>query len=179
MDSSTQHDLIGDLALACVRFVKQTVGIELDFSQDTLPVLDHYLRQIGTEAKSEVIGLVAPAAGAYFGEVVRRHLEDGHWHCPGEDYEQWKLEFSKCYLEFNPIGMALSAIVGGEADLPTHLHTRATQTTRLEAAIAGLGEIREDDFYRLAIRFEVIETAHAALTPSQTSEPPKDPSTLN
>src|ERR1044071_4902274 len=71
---------IGELADACVRFVQAAVGVPLDFRPETLPLLDHYLATRREEllaaraANPEAMGLVARAAAAYFGEVVRRHF---------------------------------------------------------------------------------------------------------
>ena len=71
---------IQDLANACVRFVERSVGIALDYTPETLPILDHYLRGVRATSRDEITNLVAPAAGAYFGEVVRRQLGPAQWH---------------------------------------------------------------------------------------------------
>ena len=39
MDTNTA---ITDLTVACVTSVKNATGLELDLTQDTLPILDHY-----------------------------------------------------------------------------------------------------------------------------------------
>ena len=36
---------VQDLAAACVTSVQATLGLELDFGHETLPVLDHYARE--------------------------------------------------------------------------------------------------------------------------------------
>ena len=46
--------------------------VELDYTQDTLPILDHYISIIPDRTSEDVLGLVVPMLGAYFGEVVRR-----------------------------------------------------------------------------------------------------------
>ena len=38
---------IADLARACVDYVKRALHVELDFSAETLPMLDHYLMTRG------------------------------------------------------------------------------------------------------------------------------------
>src|SRR5687768_1752387 len=68
----TQPVVVLDLAEACVRFVKRALQIALDYTPDTLPLLDHYLRSASDISKEEILSLHVPAAGAYFGEVVRR-----------------------------------------------------------------------------------------------------------
>src|SRR5512139_1481301 len=92
-----------DLAGACVAAVRKVVGVELDFTPETLPLLDHYARSAQVENEG-VLELVAPMCGAYFGEVVRRALGEARWHCPEGKPEEWRLEFDDCFLHFNPVG---------------------------------------------------------------------------
>ena len=70
---------IVDLSQACVRYVHDSLGFALDFTRETLPVLDHYLRQSVRGARDEAVDLMARVAGAYFGEVVRRSLPGVRW----------------------------------------------------------------------------------------------------
>ena len=56
---------VGDLAESCVRFVHDALGMTLDYTPDTLPILDHYLRDRARGTSEEVLDLLAPAAGAY------------------------------------------------------------------------------------------------------------------
>jgi len=67
-----------DLSVACVTSVKNASGMELDLTQDTLPILDHYAGLIDSP-RDEIASLVAPISGAYFGELLIRQLEDGRW----------------------------------------------------------------------------------------------------
>ena len=59
-----------DLPAACIRAVEAAVGGSRDGTQDTRPILDHYLPLVpeGAAARAEVLGLIAPMVGAYFGE---------------------------------------------------------------------------------------------------------------
>src|SRR5262245_1038843 len=84
---------VADLADASVRYVNDALGLRRDCPPETLPILDHYVRERGRGAKDEVGALIAPAAGAYFGEVVRRVLPGARWHCPPGDHRRWRLEF--------------------------------------------------------------------------------------
>src|SRR6188768_3178203 len=67
-------DRVRDLAEGCVRFVERALGVRLDYAPDTLSILDHYLEEGRKSAaeRPEAAALLAHAAGAYFGEVVRR-----------------------------------------------------------------------------------------------------------
>src|SRR5882672_5013996 len=107
---------VSDLADACVRFVQEALGLRLDYTSDTLPILDHYLHEAARGAGPEVQALLAPAAGAYFGELVRQRMAGVRWHAPNEDHQRFRLEFEAFFLCFNPIGVAMEVLRGGDAE---------------------------------------------------------------
>ena len=74
-----------DLTVACVTSVKNASGMELDLTQDTLPILDHYAELIDSP-REEIVSLMAPMSGAYFGELLVRQLGDGQWVTDPDDY---------------------------------------------------------------------------------------------
>jgi hypothetical protein len=146
-----------DLAAACVRFVERAIGLPLDFTPDTLPVLDHYLRTAKNSSTDEIMNLVVPAAGAYFGEVVRRELGPARWHWD-EDASQVRLEFERCFLSFNPMGSAIEAVHSAAGSgFGAHFTLLREEEAAVEASLSRMGDIREEDFYRLAVRFETLE----------------------
>ena len=155
---SEPPEAVRDLAEACVRYVKRAFDIELDYTPDTLPLLDHYLRSAQDISREEVLNLIAPAAGAYFGEVVSRQLGPCRWHWVEGDFSACRLEFGRCFLSFNPIGCALGTLLGSNADGyggdPTLL---PEDGPLVRESIERVGGVREDDYYRLAVRFEVGE----------------------
>jgi hypothetical protein len=147
-----------DLADSCVRFVKRTLRIELDYTPETLPILDHYLREAQGTERDEIINLIAPAAGAYFGEVVRRQLGPSRWHWVSDDFGECRVEFDRCFLSFNPIGSALEAVLGAEAEgYGSHLSLLPEDQGLVRESLERTGDVREEDYYRLAVRFEVVE----------------------
>jgi hypothetical protein len=155
-----------ELAAACVAYVRRAVGIELDFTPDTLPILDHYLSTVLAEGdeKPEIVELVVSSAGAYFGEVLRRSLGNMRWHLDDADPSAWRLELEHVFLFFNPLGMAREAIVGAEQPgWMAHLEVLPRDRSLLEQSLARMGDVREDDYFRLAIRFEVVEQVVSAL----------------
>lgn len=164
MEDARTPELVEDLALGAFRLVKEKLGFELDFTPDTLPVLDHYLDQLreddGGTPDEKVVALVGPCAGAYFGEVVRRALPGLRWHCPPDDYARWRIEASDVFLCFNPIGVALEALHRTAlADWNAHIALLPNEQDLVNASLEATGPVREDDFYRLAVRFEVLEQA--------------------
>lgn len=150
-------------AASCVRFVLGALKIELDFTPETLPLVDHWLATAREAADDALEPLVAEAAGAYFGEVVRRALPGSRWHV-GATPSAWRIELDHVFLAFNPIGVALEALAGDDAPgWNAHLEVLKEDRDLLEQTLARLGDVREDDYYRLAVRWEVIEHVEAAL----------------
>lgn len=157
---------IVELAAVACEYVRRAVGIELDFTAETLPIADHYaqLARAGLEQRAELEPLIARALGAYFGEVVRRRIP-AFWHVPSEDSHEWRLCASRVLVALNPVGVAYDAIhrnsehEGPSGDLILGREERAVVAARLEA----LPAVREQDFYLLSTRLEVLEIVEDAL----------------
>ncbi|HKQ71241.1 MAG TPA: hypothetical protein VJT73_17980 [Polyangiaceae bacterium] len=152
---------VADLADACVRFVEAAVGLRLDYRPETLPVLDHYLagRRKELVAKPEAVGLVARAVGAYFGEVVRRHLRC-FWEAVSDDPTHWELRFEPVFLAFHPLGVAYDAITHGDEEGATaHFQLDDEDRDAVEARLAELPEASDEEFFALSTRLEVLEIA--------------------
>jgi len=152
-----------DLTVACVTSVKNATGIELDLTQDTLPLLDHYAGLVDSP-RDEIVSLVAPMSGAYFGELVIRQLKDGQWFADSDDCAEWRLRFERCSLTFNPVGVALEVLLGQEVPgWGAHLQTAPEDRLRAENALQTFGEVRDRDYYTFTVRLEAIEQAYLAL----------------
>lgn len=168
--------LILELAASAFRMVKQTLKIDLDFTPDTLPLLDHHLQSARAEAakSEELTDLLATSAGGYFGEVVRRHLPFARWHVdeksPLETSAGWRIEFGHVFLHFNPVGVAREVLRGEDAPgWQAHLEVLPSDRSLLEGALSRMGEISEDDYYTLSVRFEVLSQVVAALEAAQVA----------
>jgi len=165
-------DLALELAASAFRMVKQSVKIDLDFTADTLPLLDHHLAMARAEAKQsdDLRQLIATSAGGYFGEVVRRHIPGARWHVQPNDFGAWRIELGHVFLHFNPIAMAMEALESGEVTgWSGHLEVLPQDRSLLEQALSRMGEIDEGDYYTLAVRLEVIEQVVAALESAQVA----------
>ena len=155
---------LDDLAHTCVAAVQRALGIELDFTQDTLPILDHYV-SMAQGTKAEVIELLAPMAGAYFGEVVRRSVGPARWFAPGTDYDRYRLEFENAFLHFNPLGMVVESILNGPADgWNAHLQMLPQHRESVQASLDAIGGVRDTDYYRTTLRFEAIEQVYLVVS---------------
>jgi hypothetical protein len=153
--------VIDELAHACIRYVHDAIGMHLDYQAETLPLLDHYLASCRADLASrpELAGLVARAAGAYFGEVVRRRVPT-FWHVPTDDPSEWELRAEPVYLSFNPVAVAYDVINHGDEEGPTsRLQLDDDDRDLVEARLAELPAATEDEFYALSTWLEVIDIA--------------------
>ena len=153
-----------ELAESCVRFVREAVGFELDYTPDTLPVLDHYVRSgvaaaaEAGRAQEQLVALLAPAAGAYFGEVVRRRLAGARWYSGGDVYQDYRIEFEPFFLCFNPIGIAMEVAAQADVgDWNAHFQLLDEARPLVERALQASGAVRTPDYYTFSVRFEVLQ----------------------
>ena len=158
--------LIAELCDACQEYAQRAVGVGLDQTPDTLPILDHYLEVArgGVRERPELLAVVARAAGAYFGEVVRTAI-DGFWVGVGADDHRWRVCGRRAFLSFNPVGIVHEAIArsaehgGPSGELRLAPEDRESVKNRLDA----LPPVAQEDYFLLATRFDAIETVHEAL----------------
>jgi len=156
-------ELITELAAACVSFVHKSLGLTLDYTQDTLPILDHYVRS-AQGAPVEVMELMAAPTGAYFGEVVRRHVDGLRWHAPADDHAGFRLELEPCFLWFNPIGVAREVIARApDPEWNAHLQLLDADRPLVESALEHAGDVNETDYFTFGVRYEVIELVTSVL----------------
>lgn len=157
---------IHDWAEACRAFVKEALKLELDYTPDTLPLLDHYVRTHAKHPADEVRELLTPALGAYFGEVVRRSLDaDGvRWHAPGETFTQYRLEFDAFFLHFNPLGVAIEVMTDDDAaGFGAHFQLLDEARPAVEAALEHSESVSADDYYTFTMRYETLELVTSIL----------------
>ncbi len=166
---------VAELCAACIRFVASKYKVGLDGTPDTLSLLDQYVREARDAARErpESLELVAPAVGAYLGEVMRQMFR-AEWWAEG-DYDGWRLYFTNVYLSFNPIGMAREAITMTEAEgWNAHLTLDPGEREEIEARLAAMPEIDEEEYYlpttRLDVVQAVVETLRARAEASGTGE---------
>lgn len=153
-----------DLAEACVQYVERALGVRLDYEAETLPLLDHYLEEARAAASErvEALNLAAHAAGAYFGEVVRRR-HASWWRIEGEDPSQWRLELEGCFLSFCPVAVIFDALdpERGERAPDEEGFTRfEIDEADREAAAARLAELppaSDREFFAPSTRLEVLD----------------------
>jgi hypothetical protein len=157
---------IPDYVTACLEYVRRALKFDLDFTPETLPLLDHYatLSRETVREKPELAPLITRAAGAYFGEVVRARLA-GFWRVPTINVHDWAICSSIVFMWFNPIGIAYDALYSGtEHDGPrSMLRVAPEDHDFLAQRLAALPPLPEDEYFSFSTRFEVIEVAVEAL----------------
>ena len=162
---------VAELVAACMRFVASKYKVALDGTPETLSLVDQYIREARTayEARPESIDLVAPAVGAYLGEVMRQEFA-AEWFAEGS-HESWRLYFHNVFLSFNPVGIAREAItMKDEPGWNAHLTLDPAERELFDQRLAAMPDIDEDEYYLPTTRFDVItavvETlrAHAETT---------------
>jgi hypothetical protein len=166
MHNEPAPEAIADLVRACLEYVKRSLGTDLDFTPETLPLLDHYLIEVREElsAKPELAELTAHAAGAYFGEVLRRQMR-GFWRMPSASLHDFQVCSSVAFVSINPFGVAYDALFGS-ADHQgprSNLRVAPEDAGYVTARLATVPELPEDQFYLLTTRIEAIEITVEAL----------------
>lgn len=143
-----------------VAYVRRALNLTLEFDSDTLPILDHYLRSVPQD-QGAATELIIVTAGAYFGEVVRRHL-GGRWEL-GEEPKTWRVVLP-AGLSFAPAGLAAATIVQSElGDLDTELDAPPRMKTYLQQALERMGDVSEEAYFSLSGRLDTIEHLHEVL----------------
>lgn len=164
--SDAPPDEIVELAETCRQYVYGVTGVELDYTPDTLGVLDHYLTlaRAGIEERPELLPLAARAIGAYFGEVVRRVMPS-FWVLETADDHDWRVCARTAFLSFNPVGVAHDALAGSTEHSGPSSDLRVAPEEReiAEARLAQLPDVPEEDYYLMTTRLEVIEVTYEAL----------------
>lgn len=158
-NSSGVPEPIIDLCRSLTDFVERAVGLRPDFTAETLPIVDHYIRESrgGIEERPALLDLTAQAIGAYFGEVVRRALT-GFWNLPSPNYHDWQLLGKAAFFAFNPIGVGYEVLTRGAHHGPSAELKMAKEDLELvRARLEALPEEREESYFSLSTRFEVIE----------------------
>ncbi|MBX3186403.1 MAG: hypothetical protein KF819_05275 [Labilithrix sp.] len=140
-----------------MRFVASKYKVALDGTPDTLSLLDQYVREAREAYKErpESIDLVAPAVGAYLGEVMRQEL-DAEWFAEGA-HDAWRLYFHNVFLAFNPIGMAREAIAMEAAEgFHAHLVLDPALREMIEERLAAMPDVDEEEYYLPTTRYDVV-----------------------
>lgn len=155
---------VREYADQAVSYVRNALGVTLEYDSDTLPVLDHYLRtveEVSATDQPATIQLVIATSGAYFGEVVRRRL-GGRWELGGQDIE-WRVVLPTG-LNFAPAGFVAAAIAQADLDdLDSEFDAPPRMRPYVQRALERMGEVSVEDYYSLCGRLDTLEHVHEVL----------------
>src|SRR4051812_4767609 len=141
---------VSEYADQAVAYVRNALGVALEYDSDTLPLLDHYLRSVPNEQPATV-QLVISTSGAYFGEVVRRRL-GGRWEA-GEEGD-WRVVLPTG-LNFSPIGIVATAIAQADLDdVDSVIDAPPRMLPYVQEALQRMGEVSVEDYYSLCGRLD-------------------------
>ncbi|MCU0663906.1 MAG: hypothetical protein MUC50_16470 [Myxococcota bacterium] len=172
----------------CVAHVQQRFGLELDYTADTLSVLDYFIQAViaeeaageelpaGDQRRAHLVHLLAPTLGAYFGEVLRREFPC-RWRIVGDDPTKWAVDFEFIILRASPIGAVAEALFGAPvAGWGAELVAAPAFMELLAERLAVAPPVPEDEFFALTTRFEVLQISEEflrlTLARSQGTEEP-------
>jgi hypothetical protein len=133
-------------------------GVALDGSETSLAFVDHYIEKTarGAPMPDDVLALVAPALGAYFGEVAIAKF-GGRWVLDGDDPAGWRVELEPAELRFWPVGMAAAALRGEEVPgYDASFVTRPEWMGPVGDALAAAPPVDEAYYYSLTGRLEIL-----------------------
>ncbi len=152
----------------CARAVEKTLGVRLDLTPDTLPILDHYVDRLregeSRVGRDPVTGLVAVMAGVYFGELVRLGFPC-RWRTSGGEPAEWRIEFLRCVLMFYPVAVAWEVILRhDDHDLPSGFYVDEAERSTVRERLAGLPGARPDEYYSFSQRWETLALIAGWLT---------------
>lgn len=152
-DKTPPPGAVFELAEQAVANVRNATQMVLDYSPETLPVLDHYLRGVPRD-QPETVRLMAATAGAYFGEVARKAI-GGEWDVHDPAPGDWRLTLTGG-AKLSPVGMAAEAIL----QAPTEGYEGEFEVPEEERAVVSDAladrEVPEDEFYSLSGRLETL-----------------------
>jgi hypothetical protein len=169
---------VSEYADQAVAYVRRALNIALEYDSDTLPLLDHYLRNVPSDQPAATM-LVIATAGAYFGEVVRRRL-GGRWEIPSPDDKHgngngngrevtpfegadWRVVLPTG-LSFSPAGIVAAAIAQADLDdLDSEIDAPPRMRPYVQQALARMGEVSIEDYYSLCGRLDTLEHVHEVL----------------
>jgi hypothetical protein len=166
---------IGEYADQAVEYVRRSLGVTLEFNSETLPVLDHYLRE-ASDGQPSAVALVAATSGAYFGEVIRRRL-GGYWHVDDDDPTEWRFELPGG-LCFRPVCFALAAIFFSD-EYDDNLTAPPKMLEAAEAALERMGHVSPDTYYSLCGRLDTLEHLQSVLLAIAAREAQKKKRSIN
>ena len=151
--------IIVEYSSVIIDAVYSKVNIDLDFSPDTVSLLDYYVNEIGDVDKS-MFSLMSTISCAYFGELVRRNI-GGQWYIEDKDNpENWQVRFNSCPLAIYPFILSSEVISKGKFSLESSIFSVSpSRHDLLLELLEKSNPMAEDQYYSFAGKLDIIELA--------------------
>jgi hypothetical protein len=139
--------------------IKNSLSFDLDFTSETLPFVDHYLKTINSE-KDDIQFLVACGTGAYLGETMRQ-LWGGKWFVENENEPQtWQIRFVSAPLAINPVSIVYNVIKKDESvAIGAYLNVPPNSRELLQDAMDNTAMVSLDVYYSICGQFDGVQFA--------------------
>lgn len=156
--------VVQEWAEACVRFVERATSVRLDFTSDTLSVLDHYSRSAASSVddRAPAKALALSAVAAYLGEVIRR-AHFAWWYVPDDDPRHWQLRFGDVFLRVTPYAFADIAFDQQSEDLEEGIEVDDAQQEEVSTYLANLPAVDPVEYRLPSMRYDTIGSIVAYL----------------
>lgn len=175
-DHTPPPDRVADGARSCILYVEKSIGVTLDYTTETLPILDHYLRTAGAPGANqpETTLLLATVAGCYLGEVIRsRHPLQ--WDLGQQDPMHWSLTSHDANITVFPIAIAHIAVEGIAAERQVEAFQLEGKLKKaLARRLANLPAVSDEEYVAPSTRVEVIDIAFDLLSGDTRPLQPED-----
>ncbi|MFH0911372.1 MAG: hypothetical protein V1918_07720 [Planctomycetota bacterium] len=175
MKKATVPAQVGEFGENLMHAVEKATGHCLDLTPETLPILDFYcqiyresLKAKGPSVKVVKDGpaeqgegvdlLLAPMAGAYFGQVVTRKY-DCRWVTEPGKYARWRIQFDHIFLYFYPVGVAMEILnQRSVAGWPPAFIMRRESEQVVLSSLDRLVPVADEEYYSFIMRWEVLDS---------------------
>lgn len=167
---------INQLVGRCIAHVHKRFNLELDFTSDTLSVLDFFIEEVvkdeyrgnvppqGHPSRMNMVHLFAPTFAAYFGAVLHKQF-GGRFRHTEKDEKDWRFEFDSFFVRLNPVAIAASVIAKQEIEgLSSVLYSSAKLMPKLQERLDAAPDVSEQEFYSFCTVFESCQIAHEYLS---------------
>ena len=159
---------IADYARTCVQQVATSVGVLLDYRPETLPLLDHYLREArpSVQSRPETLPLLVATAGSYLGELLRKRYPC-RWRLDSNDPLEWRIEFAEVDITVYPIAIAREALTDDSGLEQPVIELSEQDRELLARRLDALPPVVQEQYVAPSTRIEVIDIAVDALRAAQ------------
>ncbi len=169
-------EMVAEFVRRALDAVRTSTGVGLEFDSDTLPLIDHYVREVPSKSP-DTAALIAAMVGSYYGETVCQTM-GGTWKVETNDPQQWRVVLPGG-LSFAPVPLALSAILEDESGMgDPDFQAVPALMVELERVMEGMGTVTRYEYFSLSCRYDTLEHLQESLLALASDRKEKSTSNL-